>query len=227
MGQALWRRRAARALAVQIRTRGGTPIIATRGELQTLMADRAYLHDLEVPCLARYAEQATGVIVEIGCAFGGSTALFLAHMAPTASVHSIDPFVRDSMRQFQASQRRCTRNVRDVLKRLGLEERLKHWRLHTAFSHDAIAGWSDPIDVLFIDGDHRYDAVKRDFDDWTPVVRTGGFILFHDSRKRSTSTPDQFDRGWDGPTRFVEGLRRSTVVEFVEAVHSISVFRKV
>ena len=36
------------------------------------------------------------------------------------------------------------------------------------------------IDLLFIDGDHRYDGVKRDFLLYRELVRDGGLIMFHD-----------------------------------------------
>ena len=36
------------------------------------------------------------------------------------------------------------------------------------------------IDFLFIDGDHTYEGVKADFNNYAPLVRTGGFIAFHD-----------------------------------------------
>jgi predicted O-methyltransferase YrrM len=36
------------------------------------------------------------------------------------------------------------------------------------------------VDVLFIDGDHTYDGVKRDFDLYSPLVRKGGIVAFHD-----------------------------------------------
>ncbi len=36
------------------------------------------------------------------------------------------------------------------------------------------------IDVLFIDGDHRYEGVKQDFLSYRPFVSEGGLILFHD-----------------------------------------------
>ena len=37
-----------------------------------------------------------------------------------------------------------------------------------------------PIDFLFIDADHTYEAVKTDFDMYSPLVRKGGYIGFHD-----------------------------------------------
>jgi len=36
------------------------------------------------------------------------------------------------------------------------------------------------VDLLFIDGDHRYDGVKSDFELYQPLVRKGGYIIFHD-----------------------------------------------
>ncbi|MEM4455206.1 MAG: class I SAM-dependent methyltransferase [Thermofilaceae archaeon] len=36
------------------------------------------------------------------------------------------------------------------------------------------------LDFLFIDGDHTYEGVKRDFEIYSPLVRKGGIIAFHD-----------------------------------------------
>lgn len=36
------------------------------------------------------------------------------------------------------------------------------------------------VDFLFIDGDHSYEGVKRDFEMYSPLVRKGGIIAFHD-----------------------------------------------
>ena len=36
------------------------------------------------------------------------------------------------------------------------------------------------VDFLFIDGDHSYGGVKADFDNYTPLVRSGGLIVLHD-----------------------------------------------
>ena len=37
-----------------------------------------------------------------------------------------------------------------------------------------------PIDFLFIDADHAYDAVKADYENYGPCVRLGGIIALHD-----------------------------------------------
>lgn len=36
------------------------------------------------------------------------------------------------------------------------------------------------FDVLFIDGDHSYSQVKTDYETWSPLIVSGGLIVFHD-----------------------------------------------
>lgn len=38
----------------------------------------------------------------------------------------------------------------------------------------------EQIDFLFIDGDHTYGGVKQDFEMYSPLVRKGGIVAFHD-----------------------------------------------
>lgn len=39
---------------------------------------------------------------------------------------------------------------------------------------------SNSLDVLFIDGDHSYEGVKSDFEQYRHFVKDGGIIVFHD-----------------------------------------------
>lgn len=39
------------------------------------------------------------------------------------------------------------------------------------------------VDFLFIDGDHSYRGVKSDYEMYSPLVRTGGIVAFHDIGK--------------------------------------------
>jgi predicted O-methyltransferase YrrM len=36
------------------------------------------------------------------------------------------------------------------------------------------------LDLLFIDGDHSYEGVRKDFEMYMPLVRSGGLVAFHD-----------------------------------------------
>jgi predicted O-methyltransferase YrrM len=36
------------------------------------------------------------------------------------------------------------------------------------------------LDLLFIDGDHTYDGVRKDYEMYAPLVAEGGLIAFHD-----------------------------------------------
>jgi cephalosporin hydroxylase len=51
------------------------------------------------------------------------------------------------------------------------------------------------LDLLFIDGDHTYDGVKRDFETYSTLVRPGGVIAFHDIAENKMETC-QVSRFW-------------------------------
>jgi predicted O-methyltransferase YrrM len=53
-----------------------------------------------------------------------------------------------------------------------------------------------PVDLLMIDGDHTYDGVKQDFEDYAPFVRDGGLIVFHDILHHPKVPACQVDRFW-------------------------------
>lgn len=43
------------------------------------------------------------------------------------------------------------------------------------------------VDLLFIDGEHTYGVVKSDYDNYGPLVRPGGLIMFHDTQSTAMS----------------------------------------
>ncbi len=50
-----------------------------------------------------------------------------------------------------------------------------------AFSADAHDAVEDPIDVLYVDGAHRYRPARADIRDWGAGVADGGTLLIHDA----------------------------------------------
>lgn len=48
-------------------------------------------------------------------------------------------------------------------------------------SEEAVSKIKQPVSFVFIDGDHGYDGVKKDFELWFPKVKIGGVMAFHDT----------------------------------------------
>ncbi|MGC8776165.1 MAG: class I SAM-dependent methyltransferase [Minisyncoccia bacterium] len=46
------------------------------------------------------------------------------------------------------------------------------------------------LDFLFIDGDHSYEGVKKDFEMYSPLVKKGGIIAFHDIVNKNITRVD-------------------------------------
>ena len=56
---------------------------------------------------------------------------------------------------------------------------------------------SDQIDFLFVDGDHTYEGIKKDFEMYEPLVAEGGIIAFHDICPHPPETDCEVNRFWD------------------------------
>jgi len=53
------------------------------------------------------------------------------------------------------------------------------------------------IDFLFIDGDHSYQGVKKDFEMYAPLVKNKGYIAFHDILPRPELKKIQVFKLWN------------------------------
>lgn len=76
-------------------------------------------------------------------------------------------------------------------------------------SSDAAKAWSERnIGLLFIDGDHQYEAVRRDVGCWLPFVVPGGCMALHDSR----------DDGVEAVLREMQNRREAVRVDGVDSL---------
>jgi predicted O-methyltransferase YrrM len=122
-------------------------------------------------------------IVEIG-SFRGRSAIVLARAAPAGvEVVAIDPHLgSDRGPQEIAADRELGDSdfevFSDNLRRGGVADRVRHVR---ALSADALDEVDAPIDVLYIDGAHRFGPARDDVRDWGARVADGGTLLIHDS----------------------------------------------
>lgn len=60
-------------------------------------------------------------------------------------------------------------------------EGYKNWEFIHGNANDVVKTWDRKIDVLFIDGDHSHEAVQKDWKKWSPFVKKGGMVFFHDA----------------------------------------------
>lgn len=72
-----------------------------------------------------------------------------------------------------------------------------------ATSQEAARCWTHPIDLLFVDGDHSYEGVKRDWELFSPHLTPFGVAVIHDStwELHGPNRPDM------GVPRFLEDMR--------------------
>jgi len=81
--------------------------------------------------------------------------------------------------------KKATIDIRDVRSRLHLPMFGHDWCFFHGDSHDEetqrrLRSYCDCFDLIFIDGDHRYVGVKRDFEVFREMLSSRGVIMFHD-----------------------------------------------
>jgi len=124
-----------------------------------------------------------GIVVEIGSYRGKPTAVPAAAAADGVSVVAIDPHAGNDRGPREIEGRPDEGEAdheafRANLVRAGVEARVRHLR---RFSNDALGEITDPIDVLYIDGAHRFGPAHDDLVRWGAKLRPGGTMLVHDA----------------------------------------------
>jgi len=133
-------------------------------------------------------EEASGVpeggrIAEIG-SYRGRSAIIIAKAAPDAGeIAAIDPHagndrgpqqIDGTAAEGEGDHELFHANLRSA----GVDERIRHVRMPSESAHSAING---QIDMLYVDGAHRYKPAMEDIRDWGARVAPGGVMLIHDS----------------------------------------------
>jgi len=151
--------------------------------LVDLVLGNYYFRALQVPTELTalgeiLAERRPGRALEIGTAHGGTLFLLTRLASPRATIVSVDLPGGMFGGGYSARRKWFYQRFARRSQRLHLLQGDSHSMETFGFVNAALAG--QPLDYLFIDGDHRYDGVKRDFEMYGPLVRKGGLIAFHD-----------------------------------------------
>ena len=157
---------------------------AERARQKAALVD-GWLSDAQGRALFRAAAETDGrgAIVEIGSWKGRSTT-WLASGARLAGhrVYAIDPHRRSRECPEAETEAEFLAN----LARNGLSAVVEPLVMT---SDDAAARVAGPVELLFIDGDHSYEAVRRDAELWLPRLIDGGTVMFHDVATAAYSGP--------------------------------------
>lgn len=135
------------------------------------------------------------IIVEIGTNMGGSLFCFTKVAQQNALIISIDlpeglggggyPLYRSDFYYSFASK-----NQKMYLWRLDSHEANTLSKLKETLN-------GQKIDFLFLDGDHSYEGIKQDFEWYSPLVKSGGVVAFHDIKPSLPDNWIQVGRFWN------------------------------
>lgn len=124
-----------------------------------------------------------GQIVEIGSYQGRSTIVLGRAAADSVPVVSIDPHAGNDRAPTvwegsPADGRRDHLAFNEHLRAHGVAGHVRHVCSSSSSAHKHVAG---EIDLLYVDGSHRYRDVLGDLRRWGSRVRDGGSMFVHDS----------------------------------------------
>ncbi|MDQ0246209.1 putative O-methyltransferase YrrM [Bacillus fengqiuensis] len=149
--------------------------------------------------LYTYALKApTSTIVEIGSWKGKSTSCLALAVKDRGEgkVYAIDTWKGSSEHQEvlkNYAEDQLYREFLENMSRLNLLDVIEPIRMDSIES-SRVWPLKQKIGLLYIDGSHEYELVKKDFEFWSPFVAEEGYIIFDD-------VPS-----WPGPTRLVGEL---------------------
>jgi hypothetical protein len=132
---------------------------------------------------AARAVRPPGRIVEIGSFRGRSTIVLACARAPGVELVAIDPHgggdrgpqeITPDAAAGEGDHAAFTENLR----RAGVADRVLHVRAMSSVALDEVGG---AVDVLYVDGAHRYRPARDDIAHWGDRVLLGGSMLIHDS----------------------------------------------
>lgn len=161
------------------------------------------------PFISRLRRETLGTIVEVGTYRGGTLWLWCQLAEPDALIVSVDLPGGEFGGGYDNVQAEHIQSYARSQQELVLIRGDSHLPETRDAVTAALAG--RPIDFLFIDADHTYEGVRKDYELYAPLVRGGGVIAFHDILPHTMDENCKVDVFW-------EELKRQGMNEFEEFV---------
>ena len=158
-------------------------------------------------------------VLEIGTCKGGTLYLWTRAAQPDATIVSVDLRSGKVSGSYSRLRTPIYRRFARRQQRLHLVRADSH-QMDTLERVKQLFGGSE-IDFLFIDGDHTYEGVKRDWEMYSTLVRKGGIIAFHDVAGNYGET--QVKRCWD---EIKDNFRHREYMVHPEGLYGIGVIFK-
>jgi cephalosporin hydroxylase len=140
--------------------------------------DAIQIHSELIQMLEAVKKRKPQTVVEVGTANGGTLLLLCCLAQNDATVASIDLPGGKFGGGYSAWKIPLYRDFAGKSQKLHLLRGDSHSNAMFETLVSVLCGKS--IDFLFIDADHTYEGVKRDFQLYSPLVSKGGLIGFHD-----------------------------------------------
>jgi predicted O-methyltransferase YrrM len=186
---------------------------------------RSLLFPGEKEGLARYSRNKE-IIVEIGVFEGASACVFKKNMSTFGHLYLIDPFISDSMNEnLKARKWMAHLNVACTFSKAS--PKIKWIETKSTEIPEYIFYFLkmiDPIDFLFLDGDHTEKGVFKDWEFYSPLVKKGGLVALHDSIDFSWFCNEA--KGHDGPKKLREHILQDVNYVYEYEFGTISIFKK-
>jgi len=116
------------------------------------------------------------LIVEIGSYLGSSTCFLAAGLrGKNGMLYCIDTWKNDAMTE---GERDTYSEFCDNTKKY--QNQIKMLRGYSNEVVDQIKYLNKPITLLFIDGNHSYEATKKDWDNYSLLMERDSIVIFHD-----------------------------------------------
>lgn len=121
---------------------------------------------------------AEGAILEIGSFRGRSTVVLGKAVGDGEVVHACDPLTIPAQTgDYKGDKDSIAKDFHNNIDKHGVKAKVV---VHQMFSTELAPTWSEPLRLLWIDGDHSYQGTKPDFDLFAKFVVPNGIIAFHD-----------------------------------------------
>lgn len=148
-------------------------------------------------------------VVEIGCQYGRTTTVFGELQKNfNYNLHCIDSWEEEhSSQAFNHLMGQAEK----------YNWKLKMYPVRSDIAIEDIKKDLKEIALLHIDGDHSYEGVRADIENYVPLVKQGGYILFH----------DYTNAGIPGVQKAVDELMMNDKFEYIGTYGgTLAVFRK-